>query len=141
MTGPSYVGGIAGYAYSSTITNCYWGGNCTLSVAVGSGSATNCGTCTIEEVKSLSWYSDSSKWNSSYPWDFENTWVIVSGLNDGYPVLQAFIPEPDNDGYWTDAGKYADNFAGGSGTSTNPYLISSIFNFNVTATCKTCLFN
>ena len=113
VTGSNYVGGIAGHAYSSTITNCYntgsvigsdnrggivgyasstitncyWGGNCTLSVAVGSGSATNCGTCTIEEVKSLSWYSDSSKWNSSYPWDFENTWSIVEGMNDGYPIL------------------------------------------------------
>ena len=87
VSGSRYVGGIAGYAYYSTITNCYWGGNCTLSVAVGSGSATNCGTCTIEEVKSLSWYSDSSKWSSSYPWDFENTWAIVDGMNDGYPVL------------------------------------------------------
>ena len=86
-----YVGGIAGYA-SSTIRNCYWGGNCTLSVAVGGGSAaTNCGTCTIEEVKSLSWYSDSSNWSSSYPWDFENTWEINSSINDGYPFLSAFI--------------------------------------------------
>ena len=90
VSGEDDVGGIAGYASSSTITNCYWGGNCTLSVAVGSGSATNCGTCTIEEVKSLSWYSDSSKWNSSYPWDFETVWVFMSGENDGYPVLQAF---------------------------------------------------
>ena len=88
VTGSSYVGGIAGYTYSSTITNCYWGGNCTLSVAVGSGSATNCGTCTIEEVKSLSWYQDSSKWNSSYPWDFENTWAITEGVNDGLPYLR-----------------------------------------------------
>ena len=87
VSGEDDVGGIAGYALYSTITNCYWGGNCTLSVAVGSGSATNCGTCTIEEVKSLSWYSDSSKWNSSYPWDFENTWSIVEGMNDGYPIL------------------------------------------------------
>ena len=90
VSGEDDVGGIAGYASSSTITNCYWGGNCTLSVAVGSGDATNCGTCTIEEVKSLSWYSDSSKWNSSYPWDFETVWVFMSGENDGYPVLQAF---------------------------------------------------
>ena len=124
VSGEDDVGGIAGYA-SSTIRNCYWGGNCTLSVAVGGGSAaTNCGTCTIEEVKSLSWYSDSSKWNSSYPWDFETVWTFVDGMNDGYPVLQAFIG-PDNDGYWTDAGNYADNFAGGSGTSTDPYLIST----------------
>ena len=88
VSGNNQVGGIVGRAYSSTITNCYWGGNCTLSVAVGSGSATNCGTCTIEEVKSLSWYQDSSKWNSSYPWDFENTWAITEGVNDGLPYLR-----------------------------------------------------
>ncbi len=125
VSGEDNVGGIAGYA-SSTIRNCYWGGNCTLSVAVGGGSAaTNCGTCTIEEVKSLSWYSDSSKWNSSYPWDFETVWTFVDGMNDGYPVLQAFIPGPDNDGYWTDAGNYATSFAGGTGIESDPYLIST----------------
>ena len=32
---------------------------------------------------------------------------------------------PTNDGYWTDAGNYATSFAGGSGTSTDPYLIST----------------
>ncbi len=89
VSGNNRVGGIAGYIYSSTIRNCYWGGNCTLSVAVGSGYyATNCGTCTIEEVKSLSWYSDSSNWYSSYPWDFENTWAITEGVNDGLPYLR-----------------------------------------------------
>ena len=32
---------------------------------------------------------------------------------------------PTNSGYWTDAGNYATSFAGGSGTSTDPYLIST----------------
>ena len=32
---------------------------------------------------------------------------------------------PTNSGYWTDSGNYATSFAGGSGTSTNPYLIST----------------
>ena len=32
---------------------------------------------------------------------------------------------PTNDGYWTDSGNYANSFAGGSGSSTNPYLIST----------------
>ena len=32
---------------------------------------------------------------------------------------------PTNDGYWTDAGNYATSFAGGSGTESDPYLIST----------------
>ena len=32
---------------------------------------------------------------------------------------------PTNDGYWTDSGNYATSFAGGSGTSSDPYLIST----------------
>ena len=32
---------------------------------------------------------------------------------------------PTNDGYWTDSGNYATSFAGGSGTESDPYLIST----------------
>ena len=32
---------------------------------------------------------------------------------------------PTNSGYWTDSGNYATSFAGGSGTSSDPYLIST----------------
>mgnify|MGYP001622991989 CR=1 FL=1 len=32
---------------------------------------------------------------------------------------------PTNDGLWTDSGNYATSFAGGTGTSTDPYLIET----------------
>ena len=120
VDGGTYIGGVVGRVYSSTITNNYYGGNCTLSYGIGS-SSSNTGASKdsnlIANAKSLSWYQDSSKWASEYPWDFENAWTIVNGMNDGYPILQAFVPAPDNDGLWTDAGNYADSFAGGDGQS------------------------
>ena len=92
--GGNDVGGVVGYASGSTciLTNCYYGGNCTLSYGNGRGS--NSGASKDENLianaKSLSWYQNSSKWYSSYPWDFENVWTFVDGVNDGYPVLRGF---------------------------------------------------
>ena len=92
----SRVGGIAGYAiYITTITYCYWGGNCTLRIAVGyiddDVIVSNTGTCTVNNVKDLSWYQNSSKWDADYPWDFENTWAIYPSQNNGYPVLKSLV--------------------------------------------------
>ena len=87
----SHSGGIAGLIGSvTTISNCYYGGNCTLSYGIGeSSSNTGCTKLSnlITQAKTQSWYTTSSNWNSTYPWDFEDTWMIVSGLNDGYPVF------------------------------------------------------
>ena len=87
------VGGVAGRDYSSAITNCYYGGNCTLSYGIGS-SSSNTGASKDENLitnaKSLSWYQDSSKWASGYPWDFVEVWSLVPSANDGYPILQGF---------------------------------------------------
>ncbi len=44
--------------------------------------------CSVEDVRNSNWYTTTSNWNSSYPWDFENTWVIVEGVNNGFPVLR-----------------------------------------------------
>ena len=44
--------------------------------------------CTIEDIQNQNWYLDSSNWYSNYPWDFENTWMIVEGVNDGLPILR-----------------------------------------------------
>ena len=88
--GTNQVGGIAGYVCETNIENCYWGGECTLGEVVGGtyrGMVNSCGSCTTSEAKSLSWYQNSLKWYSEYPWDFEETWSIVEGMNDGYPIL------------------------------------------------------
>ncbi len=94
VTGSDYVGGVLGYdRYNSTIDNCYYGGNCTLSYGIGSPSS-NTGASKDENLivnaKSLSWYQDTSNWNSEYPWDFEEVWSLVPSANDGYPILQGF---------------------------------------------------
>ncbi len=94
VTGSENVGGVVGCIYYNyTITNCYYGGNCTLSYGIGS-SSFNTGASKdsnlIANAKSLSWYQNSSKWSSGYPWDFENIWTFVEGMNDGYPVLRGF---------------------------------------------------
>ncbi len=93
VSGSGEVGGVVGSAYSSTVTNCYYGGNCTLSYGIGN-SSSNTGASKDENLianaKSLSWYQDSSKWISRYPWDFEEVWSLVPSANDGYPILQGF---------------------------------------------------
>ena len=79
----TFASGIA--ASSDGTYKCYYGGNCTTTDYYASNDQN-----LIANAKSLSWYQDSSKWNSSYPWDFENVWTFVEGMNDGYPVLRGF---------------------------------------------------
>ena len=96
VTGDQYVGGVVGRGSNSTIINCYYGGNCTLSYGIGS-SSSNTGASKdgnlIANAKSLSWYQDSSKWDSEYPWDFDNVWTIVPRVNDGFPILQYAVDD------------------------------------------------
>ena len=47
--------------------------------------------CTLANAQDLNWYTNSSNWYSSYPWDFEETWSIISGVNNGLPILTNFI--------------------------------------------------
>ncbi len=93
VDGDSHIGGVVGYVYNSTTANCYYGGNCTLSYGIGN-SSSNTGASKDENLianaKSLSWYQDSSKWRSRYPWDFVEVWSLVPSANDGYPILQGF---------------------------------------------------
>ena len=90
----NYLGGVIGYE-NGTARNNYYGGDCPSTVGgLGdfnssedvAGEAEYLSTI-VSDAKSENWYS-SSLWNSTYPWDFENTWVIVEGYNNGYPMLQ-----------------------------------------------------
>ena len=126
-----YVGGVVGLANNPDITNNYYGGNCTLSYGIGS-SSSNTGASKDENLianaKSLSWYEDSSKWDDKYSWDFENVWQIDSNINNGYPYLTNSFGDMfpnDIEHYWTNEGNYADSFAGGSGTESDPYKIAT----------------
>ena len=79
-SGQAIIGAIYGDSYQgSSVSYCYRGGDSPTS---GYGSS-----CTIENVKTESWFTSTSRWNSSYPWNFENVWTFVEGENDGYPVL------------------------------------------------------
>ena len=113
------VGGIAGEdRVSNSIYNCYYGINCTNQSVSGNDSDRTGYTLTESNAKSLSWYTTSSNWNSSYPWDFNYIWQISSGVNDGYPTLRMLTP------YFI---TYDSN--GGSGSMGNSI---KIYNINIT---------
>ena len=94
----SSAGGIIGETEVSRNSNCYFGGSCTLSYGIGynaNGSTSNTGCTRISSLNSTSyakregWFTTTSNWNSSYRWDFTNTWGINSSVNDGYPYLKS----------------------------------------------------
>ena len=130
----SYIGAIVGRnnTNSPTVYNCYWGVNCTQTLAYGSNSGTvsNCSRFSSDsDPKTESWYTTTSNWYSSYPWDFETVWGITEFANNGYPFLRGVgVGEdlPTNyDLLWTDDGVTRDINFEGSGTESDPYLISS----------------
>ena len=86
-------GGLVGFnTPSGYVYNSYWGGDCTLSYGYNTSTGTfnNNSKCTTSNAKSQSWYINSSNWNSSYPWDFNEIWEIDSQVNEGYPSLRYF---------------------------------------------------
>ena len=92
-TASAYTGAIVGYNYynSATISNCYWGVNCTQTTAYGynsDGTVANCYQFENDsDPKTYVFFQDSTKWDSDYPWDFETVWAF-DGTNNGYPVLR-----------------------------------------------------
>ena len=78
---------------------------------------------TINNFKDKAFYSDSSNWDSSCPWNFEFYWDISSETNNGYPYLKDESALPK---YWTDVYDDFDTYSlSGLGTKSNPYKISS----------------
>ncbi len=122
-----YESGIVGYFYYNMPSKCYYGGDCTLSYGAG---GTNSGTTKITSLdstsyaKGKSWFTNSSNWNTSYKWDFTNTFAISSYFNDGYPYLLGFDYDAPNNmnEFWSD--HYSMTW-GGSGTQESPYQITS----------------
>jgi len=104
----AYAGGIAGYAYGPTIiSNCYFlaGQMTTKGISsadvLGFGIYTNAddgigdqasGAKTTEQM--MPTLADAQNGNSIYyigsgGWDFTNTWTIIEGANNGYPILSS----------------------------------------------------
>ena len=145
VSGSGNIGGVVGFANSSsTISNTYYGGACTLSkgIGYGSGSAVKIDEPAEEWAKDQDWYSanavnsdGSLVWSADSPWDFETVWEFVENApdcatNNGYPVLQGVFSSQVI--YWTDvavwsaAGKDFNNYTlSGSGSQEDPYLIQS----------------
>lgn len=120
------VGGIAGSNNLGTIQNCYYGGDCTVGGINGSdivGQAERKENLTVNDFKNQDFYLNADNWDSSYPWDFDNTWVINSEINEGYP---SFIEESAKTPYWIEVYNDFDSYSFvGAGTKASPYLISS----------------
>ncbi len=110
VSGTSYVGGISGRLYNTTyntVTSCYWWTGCgaTYAHAYNSSSSGSTGYADLTtQAKSSSW-----SLYTAY-WDFTNIWMINSGVNGGYPIFKASFAVG----------------SGGSGTSTDPFLISNL---------------
>ena len=86
-------GGLVGFnTPSGYVYNCYWGGDCTLTSGynTSTGTFTDNARCTTSNAQNQSWYTTSSNWNSTYPWDFTEVWEIDSRYNNGYPSLRYF---------------------------------------------------
>ncbi len=99
VNGTNDVGGLVGLISGGSATQCYWDNETsgiTIS-ALGEGKTTN-------QMKIQSTFID---------WNFVNIWNISASMNDGYPYL-------DNVYRGTPA-----LFAGGTGTSSDPYQISN----------------
>ncbi len=134
VKGENYTGGIAGSGevYSSFNVglvscsgtsadgisgtnagfNSFYGGDC---LEFPSSSSIYSETLEID-AKDADWLS------STLFWDLENVWVVDSTQNDGYPLLRKDAVLPD---YWTDDEAYYNAEWEGTGTQTDPYLISS----------------
>ena len=127
VNGTTYLGGIVGQNNSTQISNCYYGVNCSVRGINGedvNGQAQLDSSLTLDNFKTTSFYTNISKWDSSYPWDFYFVWKIDSNYNVGFPILR----EENDVGieFWTDVYIDFDSYSlEGSGSSTNPYLIQS----------------
>ena len=141
-----YKGGLIGrldFSGVKEINNSYFDGDVFSGNMIGNGSATitasgkvvglselmkdknNYGTESFGTYTGDNSSTGSAVWSSESPWDFENVWgEDVFGTNNGYPVLRN---EEYNDYFADIYWKYnaATSYAGGDGTQSSPYLISS----------------
>ena len=115
--------------YHFTVSGCYFGANYGRTTTSYGGSYNS--SLTMGTPKSSSWFTNSSNWNSSYPWDFTNTWTIDPSKNNSYPILRNAQAEQPI-AYWTDFGNYSiewytssDTVTYGDGSASNPYKIST----------------
>lgn len=124
----SLAGGIIGGISTSanlTYQYNYYGGDCSSSLYSigGDNSKQNYLSEIAQLAKTEEWFvnvNDGSNdiWEiGQYIWDFAGVWGFKDGENDGYPVFADVS-------LWTDTGNRS-SYLVGSGTQSDPYLISS----------------
>ncbi len=124
----SLAGGIIGGISTSanlTYQYNYYGGDCSSSLySIGGDNSKQNYLSEIGQLaKTEDWFvnvSDGSNviWGiGQYIWDFAGVWGFKNGENDGYPVFADVS-------LWTDTGNRS-SYLVGSGTQSDPYLISS----------------
>ena len=110
-----------------SVSSCYFGAN--YSKTTTSGGGTYNASLTLQTPKDQAWYTNSSNWDSSYPWNFTTTWTISQEKNSGYPVL-VDLPGDVPITYWNEFGNYSIDWFTNPGTNdgssaSNPYIIDS----------------
>ena len=85
------VGAIGGYVLSTTFTKCYYyceGASGGVNGKDVSGTSENANLLGSDIIfRSQSDYTNTALWTEPF-WDFDNTWIIVNGKNENYPVLK-----------------------------------------------------
>ena len=130
VNGNDIVGAVIGNNTGNS-SYLYYGGNCLIDNIVGESSTVHpTNSSYLDDLFTLarteSWYTDTSNWynSSSYLWDFETVWGIDENINGGLPYLRDVSGlTPNFQENWIN--HYADSFAGGTGTESDPYLIST----------------
>ena len=138
VTGSTLSGAIVGYAEGFVITNCYYdSGKTSTDLVVASGSATmtasggvsNLGNNYLRDEKyyaastAFGTYTaddsttGSAQWTIS--WDFTNIWDCEGAFNRRFPTFIKRV----KDKLWKFCA--AESFAGGTGTSADPYQIAT----------------
>jgi hypothetical protein len=110
VSAPSNVGGLVGMYQSGTVANdVFWDTTTTGQTSSLGGGVSK----TLKQLKTKSTYTDAD-------WDFSSVWNIVTGDSTSYP----FLVSPEQT---TPPGKQYKliDYAGGQGTESDPYLIST----------------
>ena len=104
------VGAIGGYVLSTTFTKCYYyceGASGGVNGRDVSGTSENANLLGSDIIfRSQSDYTNTALWTEPL-WDFDNTWIIVNGKNENYPVLKELteftLTVNPNGGTWNDS--------------------------------------
>ena len=125
---PSGIG-FAQTSVNSKVNKCYYLKTNKYGIKKNkSGKLTNLKAQSAAFFKKKANFTNTKNWNKNYKWNFDSVWAINSKVNGGYPYLKKNKPlaaatAKSGTETWVD---YASTkYAGGTGTKSDPYLIST----------------